>query len=348
MMEHHIFLISISPLVAPLYKYYSVQHSASTTFKMAATKRKIILCIGDIHGQLNKFHSLWSTVTSVLSRSNTSSTSHVSAIFLGDYCDRGTYTSETINYLLSLPEKYEDITFKFLGGNHDHAFLKFLDTEKDYSPTASNFVSHKPEIIYSGPAHNKMHLQGRRWAGVVDGWDDSIYQARATFQSYDSSFPNRDQLLANIPSSHLQFLKSMDYVYDSESDDLGRVVAVHAGLEEGSDGDIEAQIDKLKSRNDEEPWIEQICGRGNVMNMPESLQAKRFWLVSGHHGVFAISGRRLVVDECSGNEENRMSAIMLMPSDLAKEFEGQVDGDSVSWCPSVDSSVSLIRFRSSN
>lgn len=74
------------------------------------------ICIGDIHGYLDKLKRLWGNLelrlgTEVFCRS--------SVIFLGDYNDRGPDTRGVIEFLSSLPSAYPDQKHVFLCGNHD-------------------------------------------------------------------------------------------------------------------------------------------------------------------------------------------------------------------------------------
>ena len=303
---------------------------------------------GDIHGKVLKMQSLWRNITTLTNSLRTFHDFDISVIFLGDYCDRGRDTRHTFDFLVDLPRAHADVSFNFLCGNHDHAFLKFLDNERNYAETCTDFSPLKPEVLYQGKGHHEMHLQGRRWAGVFEGQADSIYQSRATFDSYSSPYADREHLLANIPSHHLKFLRSLELVVDGDYEHYGRVIAVHAGLEEGNPEDVEEQIRQLKAWDDTKAWVEPLCGRKNVMDVPDSLLLEQTWVVSGHHSMFSIQGKRIIIDECGGMEDKRMSAVMMLPanSDLAVACASFCDGENISWSRCVDPLVKLLRIRS--
>ena len=48
------------------------------------TNEKVVICIGDIHGYINKLKNLWSNLERQI-KPNEFESAHV--IFLGDYCD---------------------------------------------------------------------------------------------------------------------------------------------------------------------------------------------------------------------------------------------------------------------
>lgn len=79
------------------------------------------LAIGDIHGGLKALKQL-------LKRAEVSKEDHL--IFLGDYVDGWSESAQTLDYLMSLEEKY---TCTFIRGNHDTLLLDWLERE-DLNP----------------------------------------------------------------------------------------------------------------------------------------------------------------------------------------------------------------------
>lgn len=73
-----------------------------------------IFVTGDIHGQIYKLRGLIDKLCiddgDLL-------------VFVGDYIDRGEYSFEVIEYLISLDKKYDCI---FLKGNHEDMFMDFM------------------------------------------------------------------------------------------------------------------------------------------------------------------------------------------------------------------------------
>lgn len=159
--------------------------------------RRIVCCIGDIHGFITKLQNLWSNLEKEIDPSLFQS---ATIIFLGDYCDRGPNTREVIDFLIQLPSRYPNQKHVFLSGNHDFAFSAFLGVlppppgGSQFCDTWKQFeASEDREGWYKGDGYENMHLQGRRWAGFIKvkhntakGIDymGSIYDAAPTFQSY--------------------------------------------------------------------------------------------------------------------------------------------------------------------
>lgn len=135
--------------------------------------RKVFVFIGDLHGQYSKLQSLWGHTSRLLAALRSDGPAggprdiQANVWFLGDYCDRGPCTREVLDMLITLPAQHPEHTFKFLRGNHDHAFEMYLnDAEADLSVTCQGYASHKPNTtLYDGPGWETMHLQGERGGG---------------------------------------------------------------------------------------------------------------------------------------------------------------------------------------
>lgn len=72
--------------------------------------------IGDIHGYLDKLLSLMNKIEAELEHGDT-------LVFLGDYIDRGGFSFEVIEYLVSAAKAHNAV---FLKGNHEDMLLKYL------------------------------------------------------------------------------------------------------------------------------------------------------------------------------------------------------------------------------
>lgn len=79
----------------------------------------MIYVIGDIHGEYDKLADLIKIIDKNASK----------YIFLGDYLDKGVKIKETIGYLMDLADNKECI---FLAGDHEYAWLKFIDGEERF------------------------------------------------------------------------------------------------------------------------------------------------------------------------------------------------------------------------
>jgi hypothetical protein len=266
---------------------------------------------------------LWRNIHDVLSN-YTDSLNQSTVCFLGDYCDRGSDTAGTIDYLVSL-SRLSKINIKYLMGNHDHALAMFLNPSmEDFSKTCIGYnPRHKTESLYTGDGSNRMHLQGRRYAAttlLANGLylEDSIYSSKRTFDSYHTPYADHRKLLDNIPKDHLQFFTRLDWIHEEYTPQFGRIIAVHAGLEDPSttlqptphlliDNQIKKLVNKVNSA-----WIEPICGRDNVRLIPQSLlEQGDTWVISGHFGFFEVSGRRLIIDECGGLDDRELSCVVM-------------------------------------
>ncbi|EPS64329.1 calcineurin-like metallo-phosphoesterase-like protein, partial [Genlisea aurea] len=295
---------------------------------------RAVICVGDIHGYFDKLRNLWRNLEASLIPSDFST---ALVIFLGDYCDRGPDTKGVIDFLISLPSRYSDQSHVFLCGNHDFAFAAFLGLlpqpidGSDLSETWKEYESNEArEGWYRGEGHENMHVQGRRWAGKMVGFNHakqteykgSIYDAAPTFESYGVSHGSAD-LMNAVPDDHKKFLSDLVWVH--EEDDVSietneggrrkcRLIGVHAGLEKTSG--VEEQLSVLKARDARISKVQQLSGRKNVWDIPEELGEEGSSnggtiVVSGHHGKVHVDGLRLIIDRGGGLEDNPVAAIVL-------------------------------------
>ncbi|KAM3386857.1 hypothetical protein ACQJBY_010019 [Aegilops geniculata] len=158
---------------------------------------RTVICVGDVHGYISKLESLWANLQSALPADAFAA---ALVIFLGDYNDRGPHTRRVLDFLLALPARHPAQRHVFLCGNHDLAFAAFvgaLPPPPDGSPFAATWDQYidneAHEGWFRGPGHEDMHVQGRRWGGVIkERWNPkkglpykgSIYDAQPTFESY--------------------------------------------------------------------------------------------------------------------------------------------------------------------
>lgn len=75
---------------------------------------------GDIHGCYNRLLGLFDKLEGIIKDDDI-------LVFLGDYIDRGTYSYEVIEYLISISGRGNKTIF--LKGNHEDMFLKYLRGE---------------------------------------------------------------------------------------------------------------------------------------------------------------------------------------------------------------------------
>ena len=279
-----------------------------------------MICVGDLHGNIDKTVQLWSALEAELGVAGLDA-AHV--VFLGDYCDRGPRTREVLDFLIDLERRRAPGTTTFLAGNHDFAFGCFLGC-LDVVPAGFDLDSTKDSRYTSGywtaAVHGGMHYQGRRWGG--DERTD-IYDARATFSSYGvtygTSAESREALIQAVPEAHKLFLNRLLWVYDAPVGFApGRVVCVHAGL--FTKGSLEEQLAALHNKRLDAPALqiggygrfEALSGRREVEEMHPELKGKSL-LISGHHGFTSQQGDRLIVDTSGGHpgDEYPIEAVVL-------------------------------------
>ena len=157
-----------------------------------------VYAIGDIHGRADLLAQLHRQIR--VDAANAPSGIKKSIIYLGDYVDRGLDSMGVIDILLTSP--MDDFETVYLKGNYEDALLRFLDN------------------LSTGP----------NWFAI--GGD-------ATVLSYGIRIPTGltgaqhleyvwMELRARIPQNHLEFLSSLQLMYQT-----GDYVFVHAGIKPG-------------------------------------------------------------------------------------------------------------------
>lgn len=305
---------------------------------ISTPKQKVVCGIGDIHGFMDKLQNLWSNLEITIGPSDFST---ALIIFLGDYCDRGPDTQKVIDFLISLPTKYPNQTHVFLCGNHDLAFAAFLGvlpSPPDGSPFSETWkeyeMSEEREGWYKGEGYENMHLQGRRWAGRMVGFNHakkteykgSIYDAGPTFESYGVPHGSAD-LMKAVPEEHKKFLADLVWVHEEDNVYIQtehglencKLIAVHAGLEKGKR--VVEPLNHLKFKDTRIPKVEALSGRKNVWNIPEELTTTPTILISGHHAKVHIEDFRLIIDEGGGVGTNPVAAIVLPSKKLVRDSD---------------------------
>lgn len=156
-----------------------------------------LYAIGDIHGRLDLLTRLLDLIKADLA---TLPDGHQSGlIFLGDYIDRGPHSAQVIDCLLAdaLPCTRPAV---FLRGNHEHAFLEFLDNPHQGASWITSYGGREALMSY----------------GV---------QVPLTRLTPDVLQTLHAQLLAALPPAHRLFLESTRPSYTE-----GDYLFVHAGV----------------------------------------------------------------------------------------------------------------------
>ena len=130
-----------------------------------------LYAIGDIHGQIYKLIRL-------LDKLYIDDTYKL--IFLGDYIDRGKYSSEVIGYLINLSLQYDCI---FLKGNHEAMFMDYM-----------------------GGINENLF--------VNNGGDATIRSYERNGYSIHKEVDCTDR---RLPLTHVDFFKNLKYYYETEN-----------------------------------------------------------------------------------------------------------------------------------
>jgi len=156
-----------------------------------------VYCVGDIHGRADLLKALHRGIAA--DAAGASELRNV-IVYVGDYIDRGMQSREVIDHLLQDPlPGFEKV---YLKGNHDDSLLQFL-RDADFGPTWFSYGGDATVLSY-----------GVRMTPGKSGRD--------RFEDM------RQQLEANLPPAHLEFLQTLQMVYE-----CGDYLFVHAGLRPG-------------------------------------------------------------------------------------------------------------------
>lgn len=183
-----------------------------------------IYCIGDIHGRADLLNQLHEQILVDASNHNGKKT----AVYLGDYIDRGDDSRQVIDILLSNPlQAFETI---YLKGNHEQAMMDFIE----HPQAAAAWVS------FGG--REALSSYGIRLAHIPTKNEISDLAA---------------QLDNALPDDHRTFLKNCQ-----ESWQCGSYYFVHAGIRPGVALEKQIAEDKLWIRGD---FLESTKDHGSII-----------------------------------------------------------------------------------
>lgn len=249
------------PTGMPLFSYNNdLEPGVSGIDNLLRKLLPVVVCVGDLHGWLDRTTSLFANLRISLPDHQFST---ADVVFLGDYVDRGPQSNQTIEWIItSLPQLYPRQRHFFLAGNHELALIAALG---DLPPPDSGFAawSGNPssyEKIWDGPGSENVHWQGRRYLSLFpkfyDIYDSAVtmssygIQARSIFDAHAEDAPAvlQRELQDKVPQSHRKFLMDCDWVieFPARGSWLPKLTFVHAGLTSGS---LEAQIACLRAKN---------------------------------------------------------------------------------------------------
>ena len=228
-----------------------------------------VYAVGDIHGRADLLERLHAEIARDAA---VAPADRELVVYLGDYLDRGTAVRDTIDTLLhGLPSRLRAI---HLRGNHEFMFSDFLDhpaslpawLDQGGAATLHSYLVRPPQATECGPA---------------------------TAQEV------RSALLASIPQSHLDFLRTRLRTMLR----LGDYVFVHAGLRPGVALEHQREEDMLWIRDE---FLSSTHGRLRVVhghtihNQPEA-RPHRIAVDTGAYATGVLS--------CAVLEEDRVHFI---------------------------------------
>ena len=157
-----------------------------------------IYAVGDIHGELELLRdAVW--------KIERDGGNDARVVFVGDYVDRGPHSREVIQFLIDGITKGKN--WKCLLGNHDRMFSMFMEEYPRPDP--------------------RLH---RRYNWLHDrlGGRDTLASYGVVVRGGDSIRTIHKQARAMVPTSHMKFIRSLDYCYQH-----GDLLFTHAGIRPG-------------------------------------------------------------------------------------------------------------------
>jgi len=182
-----------------------------------------VYAVGDIHGR----DDLLARLLDRIQADAYGFTGALKLVFLGDYVDRGVASREVLARLIGLD--LPGFGFTFLKGNHEAAMLDFLKA---------------PDI-------------GPDWVAFGGGATLLSYGVRAELVQRARFAEAREELLHNLPTDHVQFLRTLSGWLR-----IGDYAFVHAGIRPGLPVDRQAEQDLLWIR---EEFLDSRLDHGAVI-----------------------------------------------------------------------------------
>lgn len=224
-----------------------------------------IAVIGDVHGQIHKLGTILDRLQ------DAPNFEQRWVVFAGDFVDRGPETKATLDMVHDFIDFHPRTTA--VAGNHDYAMAASLGLVP--APEYSN------------------------WA---DRWLDH-YSAEATFESYNSQFPDLDQLYEALPEHHRSFLANLPWLVEHP-----RYLIIHAGLDPHTPTATQLKILRNKDFSLSRPqWLcEKSYAHGAL---PPDCQHT---VVSGHVCVPKVVFRKQrILCDTTGGTDGDLSCVLL-------------------------------------
>ncbi len=207
-----------------------------------------IYAVGDIHGRADLLASLVGRIR----HDNMHSTAKRNVLlYIGDYVDRGMQSREVIDYLLSEPApEFETI---YLKGNHEAWMLDFLEGK------------HSGVEWFNNGGQATLLSYGVR------------VNPEATLEGLLETA--RDQLTANLPEAHLEFLQSLELTHVE-----GDYLFAHAGVRRDKPLEAQGENDLLWIREEfteDDADYEQCVVHGHTVTEQPEVRRNRIGVDTG-------------------------------------------------------------------
>ena len=291
-----------------------------------SSEGQVIYAVGDVHGRLDLLEALLSRI-----EKDAAGRPHL-LIFCGDYVDRGPDSARVLERLLCLQER-RGACLHLLKGNHEQAFLRFIDEPAWAAPWLERFGGGATLAAY-GVAPPDLGASPEELTAA------------------------RDRLLANMPASHLRLLQRLDVMVV-----LGDYAFVHAGVAPGTPLAEQTEDALLWSRSEflaaQRPF-EKIIVHGHSWNddQPQILP-HRIGLDTGAYETGVLTAVRIedhrreaiqALDEAAtrrhaAQQAERVRPLVSLPADYARTppYELQLRFENPAFASSHRSSLARVR-----
>jgi len=225
-----------------------------------------IYAVGDVHGCRDLLEQLVKRIRAHAGSAPSSATNVL--LMLGDYVDRGPDSKGVIDTLLGFDAPGWEKTF--LRGNHDQALLDFLGDPNFYRAWRSYGA---PETLLSYGVRPPL-------------FDDEAEFVKA-----------RDALAANLPQTHLAFLRSLANFHEE-----GDYFFAHAGVRPGIPLDRQMPEDLLWIRDDflnSNRSFGKFVVHGHTPTERPVRRSNRLGLDTGAHATGCLTAAVLEGDTCT-------------------------------------------------
>ena len=170
----------------------------------------MIYAVSDIHGYIDKFNEVMGMVN--LSGNN-------QVVFAGDYMDLGKSSGEVLRYIYDLQKKYGEKKVIVLKGNHEAAFLEWIN-EFSGKRRGSSF-------LYDSWLRNDAELGYKTFKSLVSKEQFKELKIIEKKASFDEINRTAVKMIKESFPELISWLKNLPCFYETETQ-----IFVHAGVDE--------------------------------------------------------------------------------------------------------------------